>query len=251
VVLIVIIDMKPFNSEYYDYEYFADKRGKAFKRPDGSVEYWGYKNPSGDYLGANEIVVAWKKIFNPGKLLDVGAGRGIFIAYAQESGISSEGFDYSEWAVSDEGRFDRCKKEWLIRHDATETWPYLDNSFDMVTSLDLLEHIYPDDLDFVLKEFFRVSSKWVFLQIATVDGIREIGYALKKEDPIPFDTDARTWAGHVNVQTEEYWYDVLEREDWIPRRDLVQYFYSEVKSGIVSNWVQNSLIILENMNNEL
>ena len=242
--------MSAFNSEYYDHKYFADKKGKAFKRVDGTVEHWGYKNPTGDYLGAKEIADAWKKIFNPKHLLDVGAGRGVFIAYAQEADISADGFDYSEYAVSDEGRFERCKKEWLIRHDATEKWPYPDNSIEMVAALDLLEHIYTEDLEFVLNEFFRVSSKWLFLQIATVDGIREIGYTLKKDDPIPFDIDARTWAGHVNVQTEEYWYDILERDDWMPRRDLVQYFYSEVKSGIVTNWVQNTLIILENMNNE-
>ena len=120
----------------------------------------------------------------------------------------------------------------------------------MVAALDLLEHIYIDDLEFLLSEFFRVSSKWLFLQIATVDGIREIGYTLKKGEPIPFDTDARTWAGHVNVQTEEYWYNLLERDDWLPRRDLVQYFYSEVKSGIVTNWLQNTLIILEKLDDE-
>ena len=242
--------MSEFNSEYYDHGYFADKRGKAFKLADGSIEYWGYKNPTGDYLGAKEIAVAWKKIFNPELMLDAGAGRGVFIAYAQEEGIPAVGFDYSEWAVSDEGRFSRCEKEWLIRHDATEKWPYPDNSFPMVTALDLLEHIYQEDIEFVINEFFRVSKKWLFLQIATVDGEREIGYILNKGDPIPFDTDARTWAGHVTVQTKEFWENLLEREDWLPRRDLVQYFYSEVKSGIGTNWVQNTLIILEKLDDE-
>ena len=242
--------MTQFNSKYYDYEYFASRKGKAFERPDGSIEHWGYKNPTGDYLGAHEIAEAWKKIFDPENLLDVGAGRGVFIAYAQEAGINAEGFDYSEWAVSDEGRFERCKKEWLIDHDATETWPYPNNSYEMVTALDLMEHIYIEDLEFVLNELFRVASKWVFLQIATVDGTKEIGYILRKDEPIPFETDARTWAGHVTVQTEAFWYELLEKYDWSPRRDLVQYFYSEVKSGIVANWVQNSLIILENLNDD-
>ena len=51
-VLIVIMNMSEFNSKYYDHEYFADLKGKTFKRADGTVEHWGYKNPTGDYLGA-------------------------------------------------------------------------------------------------------------------------------------------------------------------------------------------------------
>ena len=41
-----------------------------------------------------------------------------------------------------------------------------DNSFEMVTSFDCLEHLYPEEIDEVLEEMARVSSKYLLLKIA-------------------------------------------------------------------------------------
>ncbi|MHA1263501.1 MAG: methyltransferase domain-containing protein [Candidatus Freyarchaeota archaeon] len=202
-------NLTEFTSDYYDYYYFADTEGIAFKRADGTVEYWSYRNPSGDWRGAEEIVRAWKTVFNPKNLLEFGAGRGTMIAYARDVGIEAEGFDFSEWATSDEGRYARCKREWLKRHDATKPWPYPNDSYDLVVGLDIMEHIY---------------ESYVFLEIATVDGVREKGYVLRRGEPIPLSTDGRTWAGHVTVLTEQDWEERLENEDWWRRRDLENWF---------------------------
>ena len=236
--------MKKFTPEYYDSKYFADEKGIEFTLPNGRKEYWGYLNPKGEFLGAQEITEAWKKMFTPDKMLDVGAGRGTVIAYARDAGIDAVGFDFSEWAVGDEGRYEKCNKEWLIQHDATEKWPYEDNSFPLVIALDFCEHIYDDDIDFVISEMFRVSSKWVFLLIATVDGIKETGYHLKKGEDIPWE-DGRTWAGHVTVDTEEWWIERFYRDDVFLRRDMVNWFVSLVNPSILTNWLQNSILIME------
>lgn len=236
--------MSGFTSQYYDDKYFADKRGKEFKRSDGTIEHWGYKNPTGEYVGAQKIAKSWKTIFNPSNLLDIGAGRGQFITCARDEGIVAEGFDFSEWAVSDEGRYQSCKKEWLTLHDATNPWPYEDNSYDLITALDFYEHIYEEDLDFVIEEMFRVTRHHIFLLIATVDGIRETGYILKKGDPIPWD-DGRTWAGHTTVQTSDFWYDRLERDEWLFMRSTADHFYSQVDPNITKNWVLNTIIVME------
>jgi hypothetical protein len=231
-----------FKSTYYDYGYFADEKGKEFQRG-GKTEYWGYKNPTGDFEGAKPIVQAWKTMFNPKNMLDVGAGRGQFVSMSRNVGIEAEGFDFSEFAVR-EGRYAKCKPEWLKSHDATKPWPYLNRSFDLVTALDLLEHIYLDDLSFVISELYRVSNNWIFLQIATVDGVKEKGYILKKGEPIPWQ-DGRTWAGHCTVMTEEFWYEKFEHDEWMPRRDMVNWFCSLVDKNIIRNWLLNSIIVLE------
>lgn len=236
--------MKGFPSQYYDDKYYADKQGKKFQRSDGTIEYWGYLNETGEFLGGKEITKAWKQTFNPKNMLDVGAGRGTIIAYANDEGIRADGFDFSEWAVSDEGRYSRCKKEWLKLHDATNPWPYEDNSYNLITALDFYEHIYEEDLDFVIEEMFRVAKRYIFLLIATVDGIRETGYILKKGEQIPWD-DARTWAGHTTVQTPDFWFNRLEREDWFIMRSTAEQFYSLVDPNITRNWVLNTIIILE------
>jgi hypothetical protein len=233
---------KEFTQEYYDQAYFADPQGKSFDRGTGTIEHWGYRNPTGEFLGAKDITKAWKTIFNPKNMLGIGCARGVFLAYARDLGIEAEGFDYSKWAVNN--LYSRCKKEWLKVHDATEPWPYTDQSFDLVTALDFYEHIYEPDLPFVISEMYRVARKWIFLQIATVDGKKEKGYILKKGEHIPWE-DGRTWAGHVTVQTENDWYELLEHDGWLPRRDMVNWFCSLADKNIIRNWLLNTIIVLE------
>jgi len=241
---------REFKAEYYDEAYFKTPEGKKFDRGDGSLGAWSYANPHGEFLGAKDITKAWKEVFKPENLLDVGAGRGTFIAYARDIGIEAEGFDYSRWAVSDEGRYPRCKAEWLKHHDATESWPYKDGRFDLLVSLDFYEHIYEEDLHLVIPEMYRVARKWIFLQIATagsggLQGQDFKGYILKKGEPIPKGLEGCAVAGHVTVCSEEWWLDRFESDDWMPRRDMVEWFCGLVDPGIIRNWLLNTIIVLE------
>lgn len=244
------IPKRGFTPKYYDSEYFAGgEGGKAFRGANGKVQRWSYYNPEGEWLGCEPIVKAWKEMFSPVRMLDVGCGRGTFVAYARDVGIQAEGFDFSEWAVK-EGRYKRCRPEWLRVHDATRPWPYLDSSFDLVTALDFYEHIYQEDLEFVIGEMYRVAKRWVFLQIATVGGgsgytTHQEGYVLKKGEPVPVGLEGCAVAGHVTVCSSEWWYDRLDREDWLPRRDMVQWFCSLVDPAVIKNWLANSIIVLE------
>ena len=241
---------KEFEKEYYDEKYFRTPEGKKYRAANGSTHGWSYSNPDGEFLGAGPIAKAWKEVFEPVNLLDVGAGRGTFLAYARDAGIEAVGFDFSLWAISDEGRYPRCKPEWLRLHDATDPWPYDDDSFDLVVALDFFEHIYEEDLGFVLGELYRVASKYVFLQIAVsgtggLQGRSEEGYRLKKGEPVPIGLEGCAVAGHVTVVDEKSWYDHLDHEDWMPRRDMVQHFCSLVDPAILRNWLLNSIIVLE------
>ena len=111
-------------------------------------------------------------------------------------------------------------------------------------ALDFFEHIYEDDLSFVISELFRVAKRYVFLQIATIERIREVGFILHKEEPVPWD-DGRTWAGHVTVQDGAFWHDRFDHEDWMLRRDMVHHFCSLVDPGILHNWLLSTIITLE------
>jgi len=237
---------KKFTQEWYDCFYFKDQVGKSFRQPNGTLDYWGYRNEEGEWDGAEEIVKAWKEMFSPVNLLDVGAGRGLFLAYARNIGIEAEGFDYSKWAVSDEGRYGRCKREWLRLHDATKPWPYKDGQFDLVVSLDFYEHIYEENLDFVIKEMYRVANKWVFLQICTGEHSRtRVYYILKRGEPVSLEFEGYAVAGHVTVQSESFWDSRFESNNWWTRRDLVEYFCYKINPEVISNWVKNTIIILE------
>ena len=246
-----------FGKEYYDRDYFQTPGGKKYRAADGSLHRWSYNNETGDFLGAGPIAVAWKEVFKPSNLLDIGAGRGTFIAYArEEAGIEAFGFDFSEWAVGD-GRYGqigetlhKCKAEWLRLHDATDPWPYEDNSFDLSVALDFYEHIYEEDLDFVIGELYRVSSKYIFLQIAVagtggVKGREENGYSFNKGEKVPEGLEGCAVAGHVTVKSEAWWLDRLEHDDWMLRRDLKEHFIGAVGEKYIRNWLLNSIIVYE------
>jgi len=243
------IPKKKFKGSYYDAEYFAgEKGGKSYQTADGTIKRWSYFNPSGEWTGCKQIVAAWKQMFEPNNLLDVGCGRGQIIAYARDIDIEAEGFDFSEWATGDEGRYEGTKSEWVKCHDATKKWPYKDNSFDLVVALDLFEHIYLDDLDFVISEMYRVARKWVFLQIAVsgtggLQGRDEQGYILEKNKTVPIELEGCAVAGHVSVQPESFWIDKFDLEDYFLRRDLKQYFIGLVSQETIKNWLLNSILI--------
>jgi hypothetical protein len=240
-----------FGSTWYDEEYFkGEKGGKKFRRANGSLAQWSYYNPNGWWEGCRPIAKAWKTMFNPKNMLDVGAGRGAFIVAAREVGIEACGFDFSEWAVSNP--CPRCQKEWLILHDATKPWPYKDKSFDLVVALDFYEHLYLDDIPFVVDEMYRVAKKWIFLQIAIVGGgsgyaIHEKGYILRRGEPIPRELEGNLVAGHVTVCPSEWWLDKLDREDVIARRDMVEWFYVLTPEEVTVNWRKNLVLVLEKL----
>jgi len=240
-----------FGSTWYDEEYFkGEKGGKKFRRANGSLAQWSYYNPDGWWEGCRPIAKAWKTMFNPKNMLDVGAGRGAFIVAAREVGIEACGFDFSEWAVSNP--CPRCQKEWLILHDATKPWPYKDKSFGLVVALDFYEHLYLDDIPFVVDEMYRVAKKWIFLQIAVVGGgsgyaIHEKGYILRRGEPVPRELEGNLVAGHVTVCPSEWWLDKLDREDVIARRDMVEWFYVLTPEEVTVNWRKNLVLVLEKL----
>lgn len=236
--------------KWYDEEYYAGtKGGKAYHTTNGKVQKWSYFNPDGTWEGTKPIVQAWKTMFSPKNMLDVGCGRGQIVSAARDIGIEAEGFDFSEWAVG-EGRYVKCKPEWLKLHDAMKPWPYSDKSFDLVVALDFWEHIYETDLPLVISEMFRVAKKWIFLQIAVagsggLQGRVEDGYILDKSKPIPIELEGCAVAGHVTLRKEAWWLDRFDHNDWILRRDMVTWFCSLVDSAIIRNWLLNSIIVME------
>jgi SAM-dependent methyltransferase len=254
--------MSEFTSEYYDADYFASQQGKEFRKGDGNKDYWGYKNQYAEWYGAAPICKAWKEIFGLSKCntefglckaLDVGCGRGTFTAYMRDVGIEAWGFDFSGWAVGNP--YPRCDKGWIVQWDATDKkgWPYGSLAFDFVVALDFFEHLYADDIEYVISEMYRVSKRFIFLQIATVGGgsgtsLHEKGYILRKGEDISVELEGVAVAGHVTVQDRQFWIDNLMRGrggGWEIRDDLVEKFKGTVPKEVIANWVKNTIIVLQ------
>lgn len=73
---------------------------------------------------------------NRGRLLDIGCGVGYFLMVAQQRGWSVAGVDLDKSAV------DIARKHGLgVRWETVEDMPYADESFDVVTMFNVLEHL--------------------------------------------------------------------------------------------------------------
>ncbi|HJS52485.1 MAG TPA: class I SAM-dependent methyltransferase [Pyrinomonadaceae bacterium] len=89
------------------------------------------------------------KIETP-RILDVGCGTGANLEMLSQFG-SAEGVDVSDEAL------DFCRKKGLtVQKGLAETLPYPDETFDITTALDVIEHL--DDDIAGLKEMHRVTK---------------------------------------------------------------------------------------------
>ena len=113
---------------------------------------WMYSYPKGSYgktnHGRNAYLIVER--LAPNSLLDVGCGKGGFVEWANRNGIMSVGMDFASG--------------YGLTADILNI-PFPDNSFDMVTAFDVLEHLRPEDLDRGLSEMNRVAKNTWLLSI--------------------------------------------------------------------------------------
>lgn len=98
-----------------------------------------------------EIVQGLKPGVESPKILDVGCGTGANLEMLKQFG-ESEGVDVSDDAL------EFCRQKGLKVHKGlAEELPFPDESFDLVTALDVVEHL--DDDVAGLKEMYRILKK--------------------------------------------------------------------------------------------
>ena len=99
---------------------------------------------------------------NPRKILDVGAGEGFTLNKLKENqlGKELEGIEYTKEAIAlGKKMFPRIK----IKQGTAYELPYQDESFDLVISTEVLEHL--TDPQKALKEMSRVGKKYLLLTV--------------------------------------------------------------------------------------
>ena len=150
----------------------------------------------------------------PGRrILDLGCGRGEATAWAAAEGALVCGADYSDDALRIARQ--RCTTAdgqaplLLIRADACAL-PFADGAFDRVMMLDIVEHLYPWQLELALAEVYRVLSRGGTLVVHTAPNLwyYRFGYPLfrivqaLKGVPLPGNPRAR-FRYHEQVHVNE------------------------------------------------
>lgn len=96
-------------------------------------------------------------------VLDVGCGEGTFLGMVFETlpRVAVTGVDVSD--VGLECTKHKVPSATVVRVDTATTLPFPDNSFDVVTALDVLEHTLEPEA--ILREMQRVSRRYVIVGV--------------------------------------------------------------------------------------
>lgn len=166
------------------------------------------ENGGGDYLDesiwkpffgrlADQIIEIW----NPQKVLDAGCARGYLVEALRDRGVEAYGIDISSFAIKEVR--DDIKPYCNVQSVAEELPTTFPKQFDLITCIEVLEHLYSEDAEKAVKNLCKYTEMIVF-------------------SSTPDDVEDQT---HVNVQLAEYWArlyasnsfyrNIFQKMDWL------------------------------------
>lgn len=146
----------------------------------------------------NGDVTTYEESFHPQNSLDVGCGAGFLVNHFRGKKIQAFGVDGSKYALS---IAPQSVRDYLMRVDLeNERLPFDDESFDLVTSIEVLEHLQAKKVGGLLNEIERVCKKSGILFVTTPTKYFDSRFAHILQGRGPFVNQ-----DHVNVQNRGYW----------------------------------------------
>ena len=115
------------------------------------------------------IKIVEKYIKKDGNNLDYGCGAGYLMGYLFKQGIFCSGLDASEASLEEvKKKFENNKffKEIILANEIPNK-NINDNSYDFIFSLEMIEHILPEQLNSTLEEFYRILKPGGHVFIST------------------------------------------------------------------------------------
>lgn len=135
------------------------------------------------------------KIFlNPKTVLDVGCGMGLMVYYLRRLGIKAYGMEISEYAIL---KADPSIKRYISNSSILNV-PYSNDQFEVVVSVNVLEHLKTNRISQALNECNRVCSKFIVHKIYTKEN--KWIEAVHKED-----------FSQISVYTKQWWKNLFKK----------------------------------------
>lgn len=220
----------PLDSGIYGSEYFGADRDSMDR-----MGLSGYERYDRDTSNANAAALMIWKNFDVKHTLDVGCATGFVVEALRELNVDAWGTDISHYAIDRPAQGARGYLQW---GDLMQGLPYKDGEFELLTCLEVLEHMKPEMIDDVLRELRRVTSKYLvctipsfgpnqygpggWFEVKTRDEKTEEYYAKGPdyEGPIPYEDiyrDARgePIEGHLTLASFSWWTKQFEKAGFV------------------------------------
>jgi len=210
-------------ADFYGARYYGHQRDPGGDRG-GLSGYATYDRVSSNADIAGYVV--WRNFGGARRVLDVGCARGFLVEVLRELGVEAEGCDVSAYAVAHPTG---GAKGHLRVADPAAGLPWEDGRFDVVTCLETLEHLRPEQVPTVVAELRRVCRGAIYATIPSLgpnggsgpDGHFEgkvrperlAHYHALGEDydgPVPYedlarDAEGQPVEGHLTIASFRWW----------------------------------------------
>ena len=117
--------------------------------------YW--RNNPGQRKDVQREVVEALRHWNCRKILDAGCGRGDLSSYLAHRRFLVHGCDIVDSRLYIQRQNDYINNPMLFRQCDLANLDFGDDDFDAVVCVDVIEHLYPEDVDAALSEMLRVA----------------------------------------------------------------------------------------------
>jgi ubiquinone/menaquinone biosynthesis C-methylase UbiE len=149
-----ISDLEREISRKFDFDYFDGLRQYGYGGFYYAPKYW---------KDTVDLFTEHYKLKNNSRILDVGCAKGFMLRDFREKLPNAilSGLDISEYAIRNS---DSLVKHDLVIGNATNL-PFLDNSFDLIISINTLHNLQIEDCVKALKEIERVGRGSAFIMV--------------------------------------------------------------------------------------
>lgn len=164
-----------------------EEYGKEYFEGENSNFYRGYEWHPDWLIKAKNL----QACFNPKCVLVCGCAKGFLVKAFREIEIEAYGLDISNYAITH-----APPEIWAFVQlgDVRDMAEYDDNEFDLVTAIDLLEHIPEDDVPQAVSELVRVSNNIIFTR-----------------QHLEWNKKARADTTHKTINPTNWWINLFEK----------------------------------------
>jgi SAM-dependent methyltransferase len=240
-------------ADTYGGSYFGEGRDASGDRA-GRSGYARY-----DRIASNADIAGWLlwRNFRVASSLDVGCATGFLVEVLRERGIDAEGCDVSQFAIdhATSGAAGHVRVANLFAG-----LPWKDQAFDLVTALEILEHLPPDRVPAALTELRRVCGGYLYATIPSfgfnesgidghfdgkvrpeqVDHYRLLGsdyLGPVPEDDLAVDTEGQLVEGHLTIASFEWWTQQFELAGFTRCLEIERRLYADIEpAGLAPFW---------------